>query len=361
MCSIKVRHQLYPRWRTTIRLFESIDSRSWNNHMTRRPPAKELIVWRLLDGRAGHENQVLGLSEAIRRLQPTRCCDIRIDQRLRGIRSLLPGRLSIAESLPRPDLLIAAGHGTHIPLLRLQRQFGGRSIVIMKPSLPMTLFDTCIIPSHDEVKRPANNVIVTEGTVNRIRPLDRRSTDCGMILVGGPSRHFHWSNELILNQIRAVVESSTLPHVIATSQRTPLSFRSALLESGFDIPVREASEFDADWIASTLSHSESVWVTCDSMSMIFEAITSSAGVGLLELPAASPGRLFRSIERLAQRGLVTRWSEWSKGAPLQSQANFCESDRSAEILLHRLGIADSAFHRTSARISNPRQPHPSSR
>lgn len=328
--------------------------------MTRRPPAKELIVWRLLDGRAGHENQVLGLSEAIGRLQPTRCCNIRIDAQRRGIRSLIPGRLDEAKSLPRADLLIAAGHGTHIPLLRLQHQFGGRSIVIMKPSLPMSLFDACLVPSHDEVKRPADNVIITEGTVNRIRPRDRRSTDCGMILVGGPSRHFHWSNELILNQIRTVVESSELPHVIATSQRTPPSFRTALLESGLDIPVREASEFDADWIASTLSHSESVWVTCDSMSMIFEAITSGAGVGLMELPTARPGRLSRSIERLAQRCLATRWSDWANGAPLQSKTNFCESERSAQILLQRLGVSDSACQRTSARISNPRQPHPSS-
>ncbi len=117
---------------------------------------------------------------------------------------------------------------------------------------------TQLLPRTEHVRDCWICVIVTEGTVNRIRTRDRRTTDCGMILIGGPSRHFRWSDRLVLNQIRAVVESSSLPHVVATSQRTPSSFRVALQESGLDVPIKEASEFDAGWIASTLSHSESV-------------------------------------------------------------------------------------------------------
>lgn len=308
--------------------------------MNRRLAHNELIVWRLLDGRAGHENQVHGLSEAIGLRQPSRSFDVKITSKQRGLRSLTPGCFGDLKNLPHPDLIIAAGHATHVPLLRLQHQYGGRSVVIMKPSLPMMLFDACLIPSHDEVTRPPANAIVTEGAVNRIRPENRRTPDCGVILVGGPSKHFRWSDEMIVSQIRRVVECSPMPHVVATSQRTPESFRFALMRSGLDLPIKESSEFDSAWIANTLSHSESIWVTCDSMSMIYEAITCGANVGLLELPVARNGRLHRNIERLSDQGLATRWSDWSIGHPLRSQTRFCEADRCAEMLLERFDLCD---------------------
>ena len=309
--------------------------------MNRRLAPSELVVWRLLDGRAGHENQVYGLSEAIGLRRSCISFDVRIDATRRGLRCLRPRCFRDLKHSPRPDLIIAAGHGTHIPLLRLQHLYGGRSVVIMKPSLPMKLFDACLIPSHDEVARPPANAIVTEGAVNRIRPEHRRTADCGVILVGGPSKHFRWSDEKIVSQVRRVVECNSMPHVVATSQRTPESFRTALMRSGLDLPIKEASEFDSAWLANTLSHSESVWVTCDSMSMIYEAITCGANVGLLELPVARNGRLSRNIERLSDRGLATRWSDWSNGSPLRSQASFCEADRCAGVLLERFGLCDS--------------------
>jgi mitochondrial fission protein ELM1 len=307
------------------------------NNPTQR---KDLVIWRLLDGRAGHENQVIGLSEAFSRRVSVECFDIQIRAPQRGFRSLLPGRLNTSDHLPKPDFLIAAGHSTHFAVLALQRRFGGRSIVIMKPTLPTSLFDICLIPAHDEVSQPRANVIVTEGAVNRIRPDNRRTADTGLILIGGPCRHFEWSNECVLQQIREVVERNRLPCVLATSQRTPESFRKSLFETGLELPVKACNDFDSSWLASTLAHSQFVWVTCDSMSMIYEAITSGADVGLLELCETKNGRLSRNINRLSQCGLATPWSDWSSGKPLCSQRDFSEADRCADLLLKRFGYRE---------------------
>ena len=62
------------------------------------------MIWSLLDGRSGHENQVIGLTEAIARRVSVQAFDITIAQSLRGLRSLIPGRLSFAKTLPAPDM-----------------------------------------------------------------------------------------------------------------------------------------------------------------------------------------------------------------------------------------------------------------
>ena len=184
-----------------------------------------VTIWRFFDGKAGHRSQILGLSEAIGRRCPVICNDIPITDRIRGLKCLLPGRLQSLDALPLPTLLIGAGHATHIPLLATRRRFGGKIIVLMKPSLPLWMFDVCLIPVADELRRIPPNVIVTEGALNRVRPSDTLDPRRGLILIGGPSDHFGWSDEGVLSQIAAVINGSPeIEWTLTTSRRTPASF-----------------------------------------------------------------------------------------------------------------------------------------
>ena len=80
-----------------------------------------------------------------------------------------PERLSSYWTLPTPDLLLGAGHHTHLSLLAARRIRGGKVVVLMRPSLPPGLFDLCLIPEHDAPPaRP--NVLATRGALNRIQP-----------------------------------------------------------------------------------------------------------------------------------------------------------------------------------------------
>ncbi|MFN9717770.1 MAG: mitochondrial fission ELM1 family protein [Planctomycetota bacterium] len=314
------------------------------------------MIWRLFDGRAGHENQVRGLSDAMARLYPCRNVDICISAAIRGCRSLLPGRMEFCRDFPKPDLLVAAGHGTHWPLIRLQRRFGGRSVVIMRPGLPSSFFDLCVVPAHDRwVQGP--RVIVTEGALNRIRPEHHRRAECGAFLIGGPSRHFQWSDTLVLSKISDVVTRSELPYILMTSQRTPSSFHVALRESGLHLRVRSADAVFGTSPNEVLSICREAWVSCDSVSMIYEAITSGCRVGLLELPAGRPGRLSQNVDRLCQRGLATSWTSWRNGRPLVSQSHFCEADRVAAMLLEAMNLAPTQGFDVTPESDTPSECH----
>ncbi|NIO88165.1 MAG: nucleoside-diphosphate sugar epimerase, partial [Candidatus Aminicenantes bacterium] len=79
--------------------------------------------------------------------------------------------------------IIGAGHGTHFPMLCAQRARGGKTIVIMKPGLPYSWFDYCLIPEHDKPPRK-KNIITTRGAINTITPTNNHSIDQGMIMIG---------------------------------------------------------------------------------------------------------------------------------------------------------------------------------
>ena len=295
------------------------------------------VIWRLRDGRSGHENQVFGLAEAIARRASVQAFDVTIDRRLRGLRSLIPGRLSFATNLPAPDLLIGAGHATHLPLLTCQKRFGGKTVVVMKPSLPTALFDLCLIPAHDNLMFHPDNVVRTEGALNRIRPSAEHDSGNGLFLIGGPSKHFLWSDDAVVDQVRQVVQRNSVCWTVATSERTPDSFIQRWRTQAPEIPLVTAMECSSHWLPEQLAQCGVVWVTCDSMSMIYESLTAGTRVGLLELPVIRRDRITRNILRLSGMGWGVTSRQWLAGLKLPTLSRpFSESDRCSAIVVERL-------------------------
>ncbi|MCE2424110.1 MAG: mitochondrial fission ELM1 family protein [Pseudomonadales bacterium] len=108
--------------------------------------------------------------------------------------------------LPPPDLLIGVGHGIHLPLLIARIVCGGRSVVLMKPTLPYRCFELLFVPEHDRTRR-RGNVVPTHGVICPAK-VDDKETDAGLILLGGPSPHFDWSNPDVGNQVERIVRES---------------------------------------------------------------------------------------------------------------------------------------------------------
>jgi mitochondrial fission protein ELM1 len=300
------------------------------------------VVWRFRDGRPGHENQVRGLSEALQRIRNVEVFDVFVDDDMKGLRSFLPSRLQHVASFPVPDLLIGAGHSTHLPLLACSRRYGGRTVVIMKPSLPVALFDLCLIPEHDTLRFQSGNVVRTEGALNRIRPSDNQLADRGLVLIGGLSKHFRWSDESIAQQVRSIITNTPLQWTIAASERTPMSFLQHLQQVLPDVRLMTPGDTSAEWLPDQLARTGTVWVTCDSMSMIYEALTAGAQVGLLELEPTASGRISSNIQRLIRSSMVTASSDWLRGRPLSASAkSFSEADRCSRIVVERCLSANS--------------------
>tara|TARA_A100001037_G_scaffold177246_2_gene158911 strand:- start:69 stop:977 length:909 start_codon:yes stop_codon:yes gene_type:complete len=299
----------------------------------------DTVIWHFLDGKPGHDNQSTGLVNALRELRAINVHVIDVTERhtLWGLLLLLHASYPGTAKLPTPKLLIGAGHNTHAPLLSARRGRGGHAIVLMKPSLPTTWFDLCVVPAHDTpISKP--NLLITQGVLNKLRPARNLDAKQGLILLGGPSAHYHWHEEELISQLRAVLQNSTLDRwTVATSRRTPASTVARLNALGYyNTEVVTADSVDHHWLPLQLKRCGVVWVSEDSVSMVFEALTAGAATGLLQLNPKQDNHVRRGVMTLADEGTVTRFEDWREGKTLTSPAQpFDESARVAGIIAER--------------------------
>lgn len=272
--------------------------------------------------------------------------------------SWLRGRFEPAAALPDPDLIIGAGHHTHLSMLAARRARGGRVVVLMKPSLPMRCFDLCIVPGHDR-PGPRENVLVTQGALTRQYPACEKDASLGLVLIGGPSRHFNWTDRQVVEQIASLIEHDPARQwTVATSGRTPAGFIATLREGLAPLLRRYSSppffkegrrqmpdgglrivewhESDDEWLPAQLASTPVVWVTEDSVSMLYEALGAGAAVGLIALSRHGSNRISRGVDALISAGQVTAYRDWRAGRPLPaSAANLNEALRCAREIVNR--------------------------
>lgn len=296
-----------------------------------------LVVWRFSDGKAGHDSQSRGLAEALARLQPVEIVTLNPLPPLTALSGLLCGYLPLWKQQPVPDLLLGAGHRTHLSLLAACRMRGGKAVVLMRPSLPLWLFDLCLIPEHDTPPtRP--NVLATRGALNRIFPSATLEPDRGLLLIGGPSAHFAWDDAKVCQQIAAIIAADPAIHwTLTTSRRTPPSFlESAQRIADERLSVIPVTETGPDWLPAQLTRAGQVWVSADSVSMVYEALTAGAAVGVLELPQQRASRISRGLDRLTGDGWVTLFADWQRNRPLRPLTQpFNEAERCARWIVER--------------------------
>lgn len=287
----------------------------------------------LSDGKPGHRNQSLGLAEALLRLIPG-------DIDLIEISSRNPFRASVealrqARSLTRPHLIIAAGHATHAALLVLGKKLDAPTVVLMKPSLPCALFDLCLIPQHD-LHRPEQPpyIIPTIGALNRIQAGTSPSKR-GLIMIGGTSKEFTWDGDSIARAVSEIIANSPRDWHLTDSRRTPPGFLDSI--RSLPITIHPHQETPPDWLPAQLADVDQAWVTQDSVSMIFEALSSSASVGILPLPLRKNlSKISRAVQQLCADQQASFFSDWQKCHQLPSAAPLREADRCAKLVLQSL-------------------------
>ena len=294
-----------------------------------------LVVWILDDGKPGHRNQSCGLAEAIDRQHNAEIETICLAERGGLIFRIRQVRKQ-AQGLARPDLIIAAGHRTHIPLLYLANKTGAFSVVMMRPSMPIGWFDRCLIPEHDfaEGQGMPTNVILTKGALNRVTFEPEAKDGSGLFLIGGESKEFGFDGETLTSAIGEIVKYDPGRKWSATdSRRTPDEFLNRL--KGFEVSVFPHQDTDADWLPGQLESASVVWVTEDSVSMIYEALSSGAKVGFLPMARIKKaGRVAKGVEALVEEGLLCDYETWLTKYDLPTtELVLAEADRCAAVLL----------------------------
>ncbi|MEC7120054.1 MAG: ELM1/GtrOC1 family putative glycosyltransferase [Pseudomonadota bacterium] len=292
-------------------------------------------IWWLTDGKAGHVAQASGLFAALaRRAVTCTVVEISVDQGLVATWQVY----ATQSSHVAPDLLIGVGHRTHWQLLLLKQAYPqAKTLVLMRPSLPLRWFDLAMIPAHDQPK-PSEKVLVTQGVLNPIRNQHLHRKGQHVILIGGASKRHGWDSAQLLQQLTELTHHlAGQALTLSTSRRTPPEWiQSADFQAlTAAITVYTAAQTNQDWLFEQLQQAETVWVTEDSVSMLYEAWTAGCQIGLLEMPRRLNDRITIAIDDLIAQRVVTPLADYRAGQALSLPPMLAEADRAADWLLQQ--------------------------
>ncbi len=320
-----------------------------------------LSIWAVSDGRAGMENQALGLAEAVARQRDAVITvkRLKVQKPFDGLprwawgdpEARLAGT-SDTLALPLPDLWIATGRRT-IPFSLKMKGRGPFVVQTQDPRVPEGGFDLVVPPAHDMLR--GANVFPILGSPNRLTE-EQLSADAATlepflpdlprplvtVLIGGTSKDYHLTEESlhdIIVRLRDLMASG-VGLLISTSRRTG---DEALSKIRASLAGPRAYVWDGGSVGGLenpylgmLGLGSRILVTEESANMLTDAAFTGKPVHLLPLKGGAPKwvRLHEALERhgvLRPRASYT--DEWDY-EPLR------ETDRAAAEILGRMEDED---------------------
>lgn len=297
-----------------------------------RGASREIVVWWFRGRPSSSDGQARSLLKALESY-----CDLRVHAApLVGVgrawRSGLRGRYPV--ELPDPDILIGVGRESHWSMLAARWVRGGRIITFSKPFLPRWFFDLCIIPEHMGA-RSSSRVVATRGVLSTPSEPRSREAGTGIIIIGGPAPQYRWSDDEIIAQITEIIARhpqhrwflTTTMQTLAETERCMQALSAANV---FCIPHYEA---DPTWMYSRIKDVEQVWISEDSLALIYQSLTDGAATGILPVPRrkSRPNREIAALE-----GTAVFFPAWQAGAPMHApQSPFNEAARCAAEIYKR--------------------------
>lgn len=322
---------------------------------------RPLRIWVVSDGRAGIENQALGLAESIQRLTPAEIITKRI--RWRPAFDRLPSALKLpamldpasdapfpAENEAWPDLWIATGRAT-LPLsLAVRRRSGGKTFVVQTqdPRLSPSRFDMVVAPAHDGLS--GDTVFEIIGSPHRITPariaeaapafaaaIDPLPHPRVAVLIGGKSKAFDLTEAHaadLARQITAAIEAAGGSLMLTFSRRTPEAAKAAMTARLSALPGMIWDGEGPNPLFAFLNAADHILVTEDSANMAAEAASTGKPVHVLPMVALKPPGKFARLHADLQAHGATRpfdgtLDDWTY-APL------AETDRAARAVLEAM-------------------------
>jgi len=301
----------------------------------------ELHIVCILDGRPGHEKQTYGIVRALKKKVPVKVTKIEVNKpSLRSFLAELSGfYLPFGDmrglKIVNPDIIISTGSSTHLTALFYKKKYRVPAVTCMAPDrLYRSRFDLCFVPVHDGYQQKGN-ILTTVGPPNCSTDRGLHDKNCGLVLVGGVDEKSHrWDNGDIAGKIENIVEHyPEIEWVLASSPRTPNGM-ILLLEKMSSLHSRVSfvnyKDTKPGWVEDQYDNSAIVWVTADSVSMMFEALTAGCKVGVIPVHWKKKINKFKtSVSFLIDNGFVLPYDcavykeeKWTKGENL-NEAQKC--------------------------------------
>jgi len=308
-----------------------------------------LSIIAFFDGRLGHEKQTRGVLKALADRTPVSIAyrSLPAASFLHAIHqwgSYIRGSLQNhrKQSIEKVDLIIGSGAYTHIPMILLKKSTGARVVTCMSPDRFLTHhIDLCFVPSHDRIK-VADNIMITTGPPNLTPFTATHDPGKGLFLIGGIDKRSHqWDSEKLIGQMKTILRKDlSIRWILSTSPRTPknmIPMFDALIAEYPYLSVVYAEKTPPGWIETAYQQNSMVWVTADSISMIFESLTAGCRVGILPVQWKKKNSKFRRIEReLVDKKWVYDYEKWLSGIQTEVEpVRLDEAGRCAEEILKR--------------------------
>jgi mitochondrial fission protein ELM1 len=261
----------------------------------------DIKTWTVTSGAAGFETQALGVAEALG-VVPV----------VKHVRQSAPwhwlapwGPVADAGDIvpPWPDLVIAAGRQS-IPFARMiRRRSRGQTFVavLQDPRVPPAWFDFVWVPAHDRLRGP--NVLSTILSPNRITP--QRLADEAQriapkiahlpnpriaVLLGGANGVFRFDERAAARlggQLAELARRHDAGLMVTPSRRTGRAQADIIRERIKDAPAVMWNGEGENPYFGYLGSADAILVTCDSVNMVGEAVSTGKPVHVVELEGGS--------------------------------------------------------------------------
>ncbi len=312
---------------------------------------QNLDVWILSDGKVGHLNQSIGLSQAlgvtpkIIELEPTKGYKFwRLIHPLWAVKYL--------PKPPYPDLVIATGNLTKDVAKHIKSQSPQTKIVQMfRPQGSLSGYDVVVVPMHNQnrVPKSAQNVVYTLGACNKITSelmATEKEKWCSKfgdgpflaVLVGGTSKAFDFTVErakALAEDVNAYAKKHNLKLLVTTSRRTGEA-QNKILKDAF----KEAAYFfDGEGenpFMGYLACADVVLATADSVNMPSEAATAGKPVLVWGLEYFTKGKMLRYYQNFFDAGYGKRFDKNADELPKPPQTALNDAGRVAGFVLSKI-------------------------
>lgn len=269
--------------------------------------------WVISDGKAGAENQSIGLANALNVKFTLKRIALRepwiqlAPWFLRAGLKYAFSKKSASLSAPWPDFIIASGSRSSVAALYIKSQ-NPKTIIIQlqSPGISSRFFDLLITPEHDKIEKHifGNNVVRTKCALHRVTPelleqesrkfshlITNKTKKCVAILIGGNSRVSKLTPKLtkiLCESILRLQKDENATILVTASRRTGKKNIALLvhyLQNKTDIVfVNPLSNNVENPYYGFLALADVIIVTSDSISMISEASSTGKPIYLYQLP-----------------------------------------------------------------------------
>ncbi|MDB3948038.1 mitochondrial fission ELM1 family protein [Gammaproteobacteria bacterium] len=214
----------------------------------------------------------------------------------------LPDLLPNENQFNGPSILIGAGHDVYSKILQAKKylkKYTGKdifSIAVLRPSYKLNSFDLIVAPEHDFRKRRLpKNVILFQGSLASTShdPVDENK---GIIAIGGPSKHYNFDQEILMNQLHYILSVHPKHEFkIFNSRRTPDALNLKLknvIDNYPNVKFIHLDSSESDTFQDSLNKSSLKFVTPDSSNLVFEALSAKGQTFLIQIEKSTYTRIF---------------------------------------------------------------------